>query len=173
MPIAYAKYKVIRDLRNASVYIVCARVCAKFLQSCETLCDPVDCSPPGSSVHGILQAIILEWVAMPFSRGSSWPQESNLHVLCLLHWQVSTLPLAPPGGTGKPADCSEFLWVKWQIIQKTLESLLGYIGRKYRPNTWMISYGMKWTQDRSVRSKECAEKSDPDVELWFKGKILM
>ena len=40
-------------------------------QSCLTLCDPVDCSPPGSSVHGILQARILEWVAIPFSRGSS------------------------------------------------------------------------------------------------------
>ena len=38
---------------------------AKLLQSCLTLCDPMDCSPPGSSVHGILHAIILEWVAMP------------------------------------------------------------------------------------------------------------
>jgi len=40
-------------------------------QSCPTLCDPVDCSPPGSSVRGILQARILEWVAIPSSRGSS------------------------------------------------------------------------------------------------------
>ena len=40
-------------------------------QSCLTLCDPMDYSPPGSSVHGILQARILEWVAIPFSRGSS------------------------------------------------------------------------------------------------------
>ena len=40
-------------------------------QSCLTLCDPLDCKPPGSSVHGILQARILEWVATPFSRGSS------------------------------------------------------------------------------------------------------
>ena len=40
-------------------------------QSCLTLCDPTDCSPPGSSVHGILQARTLEWVAIPFSRGSS------------------------------------------------------------------------------------------------------
>ena len=40
-------------------------------QSCPTLCNPVDCSPPGSSVHGILQARILEWVAIPFSRESS------------------------------------------------------------------------------------------------------
>ena len=42
-------------------------------QSCPTLCNPMDCSPPGSSVHGILQARILEWVAIPFSRGSSNP----------------------------------------------------------------------------------------------------
>ena len=46
---------------------------AKLLQSCLTLCDPIECSPPGSSVHGILQARILEWVAVPSSRGSSWP----------------------------------------------------------------------------------------------------
>ena len=41
-------------------------------QSCLTLCDPMDCSLPGFSVHGILQARKLEWVAIPFSRGSSW-----------------------------------------------------------------------------------------------------
>ena len=50
---------------------------AQSLQSCLTLCDPVDCSPPGSSVHGILQAIILEWVAMPSSRGSSCPRDQT------------------------------------------------------------------------------------------------
>ena len=44
-------------------------VCAKLLQSCPTLCDHVDYSPPGPSVHGFLQARILEWVAMPSSRG--------------------------------------------------------------------------------------------------------
>ena len=42
-------------------------------KSCPTLCDSIDCTPPGSSVHIILQAIILEWVAISFSRGSSWP----------------------------------------------------------------------------------------------------
>ena len=48
---------------------------AKSLQSCLTLYDPMDCSLPGSSVHGILQARILEWVAMPSSRGSSQPRD--------------------------------------------------------------------------------------------------
>ena len=42
---------------------------------CLTLCDPMNCSPPGSSVHGFSQARILEWVAIPFSRGSSWHRD--------------------------------------------------------------------------------------------------
>ena len=42
-------------------------------QSSLTLCDPTDCSPPGSFIHGILQARILEWAAIPFSRGSPDP----------------------------------------------------------------------------------------------------
>ena len=51
-------------------YLLCA--CVYVTRSVMlTLCDPMDCSPPGSSVHGILQARILEWVAMPSSRGSS------------------------------------------------------------------------------------------------------
>ena len=47
-------------------------------EMCLTLCHPMDCSPPGSPVHGILQARILKWVAMPSSRGSSSTQGSNL-----------------------------------------------------------------------------------------------
>ena len=50
-------------------------LCAKLLQLCLTLHNPMDYSPPGSSVHGILQARILEWVAMPFSRGTSQPRD--------------------------------------------------------------------------------------------------
>ena len=49
-----------------------------FLSQCPTLCDPMHCRPPGTSVHGILQARILQWVAMPSSRGSSWPRDRIL-----------------------------------------------------------------------------------------------
>ena len=60
------------------------RLCmrAQSLQSCPTLCDPVDCSPPGSSIHGILQARILEWIAFSFSKGSSQPGDWTL-VSCI------------------------------------------------------------------------------------------
>ena len=56
------------------------KVCS-VAQLCLTLCDPMNCSPPGSSVPGILQARILEWVAMSSSRGSSWPRDGT-HVSC-------------------------------------------------------------------------------------------
>ena len=54
-----------------SLVIFCVCMHAKSLQSCLTLFDPMDCSLPGSSVHEILQARMLEWVAISFSRGSS------------------------------------------------------------------------------------------------------
>ena len=68
---------------------------AKSPQSYLILCDPMDCSLPGSSVHGILQAGILEWTARPSSRGSSWPRDGTW-VSCLLHWQAGSL-LVPHG----------------------------------------------------------------------------
>ena len=57
--------------------------CAKLLHSCLALCDPMDCNPPGFSISGILQTRILEWVAMPSSRGCFQLRD---HVSCLLPW---------------------------------------------------------------------------------------
>ena len=76
-------------------------MCAKLLQSCPNFCDPTDCSRPGSSVHGMLQARILEWVAMPSSRGSSRPgiKPVSPNVFC----RTSSLPLASPGKPRWPA----------------------------------------------------------------------
>ena len=65
-----------------SPYLLKVKVLAT--QSCLTLCDSMDCCPPGSSIHGILQARILEWVALPFSRESSQPgnQTQVSHIAC-------------------------------------------------------------------------------------------
>ena len=74
-------------------YIHIGKVKIEVAQSCPTLCDPIDCSLPGSSVHGIFQAIVLEGIAISFSRGSSQPRART---------QVSrivedALPSEPPG----------------------------------------------------------------------------
>ena len=60
-------------IEKGGIVINCTSMCAKSLQFCPTLCDPTDCSPSGSSVQGILQARIMEWAALPSSRGSSDP----------------------------------------------------------------------------------------------------
>ena len=62
-----------------------------------TLCDSTNCSPPGSSVHGVSQARILKWVAISFSRGSSQPRDQT-HVSC---WQADSLPLSHLGSPCK------------------------------------------------------------------------
>ena len=76
---------------------VSVSVCVSVAQSCPTLCNPEDCSPPGSSVHGILQARILEWVAYFLLQGIVPTQGLNLHPISLLHWQAGSLPLGLPG----------------------------------------------------------------------------
>ena len=75
-------------------------------QSCLTLCDPMDCSLPGFSVHGILQARILEWVAMPFSRGSSRPKDGTW-VSCIGRWILYHLShQGSPRGLNEQVDHS-------------------------------------------------------------------
>ena len=82
------------------------KVKVSVTQSCPTLCDPMDCSPSGSSVCGILQARILKWVAIPFIQGIFPTQGSNLHLLCRVHWQASS---------GKATHSSVLAWRISQI----------------------------------------------------------
>ena len=58
---------------------------SEVTQSCLTLCIPMDCSPPGSSLHGIFQARVLEWIAISFSKGSSWTRDRTW-VSCIAGW---------------------------------------------------------------------------------------
>ena len=70
------------NLLSLEVFIACACMHANLLQLCSTLCDPMNSSLLGSSVHGISQARILEWVTITFSKGSSWPRDRT-HVSCI------------------------------------------------------------------------------------------
>ena len=89
---------------------------AQSLQACPTLCDPMDCSPLGSSVQRILQARILVWVAMPSSRGSSQPRSPTL--------QADSFPSEPPG---KPVSTGVGILSLLQGIFLTQESNWGLL----------------------------------------------
>ena len=84
----------------------CIRACS-VAQSCLTLCNPVDCSLPGSSVHGILQARILEGVAVSFSRGSSRPRDRMYISYPVLYTElyVTVPPLVDDAGTDSVGQC--------------------------------------------------------------------
>ena len=75
----------IRGMDPSAQRSLCVCVYVWVAQLCLTLCNPMDCSPPGSSVNGILQAKILQWVAIPFSRGSSTPRD-RICVSCIGRW---------------------------------------------------------------------------------------
>ena len=80
-------------------------------QSCPILWDPMDCSLPGTSVHRIFQARVLEWVAIPFSRGSSWPRD-RIPVFCtagrfLTIWATREVPVVPENGLNILLQSSE------------------------------------------------------------------
>ena len=74
-----------RQVSNRQICVLC----------CSVISDPMDCSPPGSSVHGILQVRILEYVVISSSRRIFPIQVSKLGLLNLLHWQADSLPLVP------------------------------------------------------------------------------
>ena len=100
---------------------VCVCVCVLVIQSCLTLCDSMDCSPPGSSVHRILQASILEWVAIPFS--GKLP-DSGTETGCPTFWG-DFLPSRPPG---KPQNAINYFNYNVHVTFKNLgEESQGHI----------------------------------------------
>ena len=99
-------------------------------KSSSTLCDPWDHSPPDSSVHGIFQARILEWVAIFFSRGYSRPRGLNLH---LLLWQVDSSPLSHLGSPlGKYPVTNSWASLVAQRVKNPLDNLIYFYPCYYR-----------------------------------------
>ena len=82
-----------REPSPCNIYRKCVCVCVCVCTHCHSVMSK-SLQLPGSSVHGILEARILEWVAIPFYRGSSQPRDQNP---CLTLWQVGSLPLSQPG----------------------------------------------------------------------------
>ena len=89
-------------------------------QSCPTLCDPMDCSSPGSSVHGILQARILEWVAISFFQGSSRPRDRTL-ISCIGRRLISLLVLLLRCSQFNVKDIGKQHYVIQQIVTDMLQ----------------------------------------------------
>ena len=100
-------------------------VCAKSLQACLTLCDPMDCSPSGSSVHGDSPGKNTGVGCHFLLQGIFPTQRPNWHLLCLLHWQVGSLPVVLPGKPFIYSTVSNFLrvntyaCVKWADFSHT------------------------------------------------------
>ena len=125
--------------RCSSATSACAM---QSLQACPTLHDPMGCSPPGSSDHGILQARILEWVAMPSSRGSSWPRDQT-QVSCSSCIAGEFLTPEPPGKYGPT-----MLQLKKKINSNSSQCLImyqvNYISRLWDSREESTRVGFCW-----------------------------
>ena len=111
--------------------------CCLVAKSCPTLCDPMDCSPSGSSVHGISQAKMLEGVAISFLRGSSCPRDQT-HISCIGSWTLITEPLGKLE-SGRPACKSwEHHLQRWSW--QSLVSPLHLIFLTIREGCWVLHF---------------------------------
>ena len=127
--------------------------CCSVAQLCPTLCDPMDCSPPSSPVHGIFQARILEWVAISFSRESSQPRDgtsiSHTDRQILYHWVNREAPARGYWRSLHPTPQPHYPKVGHALVS----SLPKFPGRKKRRCDTVIPEG-GINMMRSHRSRE-------------------
>ena len=138
---------------------------------CLTLCDPMDCSPPGSSVHGIFHARILEWVAISSSRGSCLPMD-RAHVSCtgkqiLYHWATweAQWLLRP----GLRCDTTCCLWIPWVKANHQPSQIQG-VGKLIQPLDGMTCK-VKLQRDVS-RGKWTIHTISPKLTITFQYVFL-
>ena len=96
--------------------------CCLLTQLCLTVCNSMDCSPPGSSVHGILQAKILKWVAISFSKGSSWARDQTRISYMAGRFFTAESTGKPSTTFSVPLD-SVHIWFKWHHHSLSLISI--------------------------------------------------
>ena len=163
----------------AGFSLVAAVCCA---QLCMTLCDPIDWSPPGSSVHGILQTRILEWVATPFFRGSSQPRDHtriSCQVCCIAGGFVSAEPPGKPlftlWGAAKlfsAATSPFYILIIWLGGFQFLHTL---VNACYFPFVWFFKLAPSWcacfrfSEHGKLLQTYCFESLLWNVEVIFLG----
>ena len=125
--------------------------CARLLQLCPTLCDPMDRSPSSSSVHGILQARILEWVAMPSCRGASWPRD----------WTRSALQTV--------SYTAGRFFTNWATKGYFLQSIEGSGGQVVKTQAFTAMDSGMISDDELRSCKPCEEVHPPHqkIQLWI------
>ena len=160
-------------------------MCAACLvvQSCPTLCDPMDCSLPGSSVHGLLQARILGWVTMPSSRGPSPPRNQTLIscVSCigrqvLFHYGHLVSPVATlldskyrtfpsPEKVRLDSASLEYLSLIYSFVQQTFPRTLSYA--RFSVRLWRSGYN---PSSASALGASSQEDRQMNVTAWRWGQ---
>ena len=118
-----------------------------YAQSCLTFFDPINCCPPGSSVHGISCARILEWVAISYSRRTFLTQWSNLHLLCFLHWQVDSLPFC---------HWEALNWLFWHYTKLWNQVVLHFQNCSSYSRSFVFLYKF-WDQLVNFYTKPCCD----------------
>ena len=100
---------------------------SEVAQSCPTLCDPMDCSLQGSSVHGIFQAIVLEWISISFSRGSSQPRDRTRVKSLLMKVKEESEKVGLKFSIQKMKIMVSGPITSWQIDGETVETVADFI----------------------------------------------
>ena len=143
-------------------------------QLCLSLCNPIYCGPPGSSVHGILQARILEWVAILFSRGYSWPRD-RIHISCIVGgfftiWATRGLKLQNSQKKKKKKICplSSHLAFKQQlgfhIFSGALSCLFSLVWESLLSGLPLLFFGLEGCDDQ--------QRAGTTASAWAKGFLL-
>ena len=138
------KVKLYLQNYNIQLRIVNEVKWSEVAQSCPTLCDPMDCSLPGSSVHGIFQAIVLEWIAISFSGGSSGPRDRT---------QVSLIvdKRFTAWATREALDMLYSSNKKHSPILRTLQDwLYNYQWLSFFSNTYLQTHSLRAAPENSV-----------------------
>ena len=141
---------------------------SEVAQSCLTLCDPMDCSPPGSSVHGVFQAWILEWVAVSFSRVSSLPRDrTRVSLIVGRHftiWATREAPYSRIGTLKFFKFIYIYFWLRWVLI--ILHKLSPVEVNGVYSLLWCMGFSLRWLLSWQGTSSRHVDSVVADRRLW-------